>query len=152
MQIRSIAFADLKVGQAAQKQFRVSAEHVIEFAKISGDNNPLHLDPEYAARTQFGQVIAPGLLVSSHISALIAMRLPGPGSIYVEQNLRFRAPVFLDEELTASVLVEELEPEGSRVVLTTSVTKAGGEIVISGFAIVKAPRESSIVEVEPLRS
>lgn len=150
MQIRSIAFADLMVGQTAQKQFRVSAEHVIEFARISGDNNPVHLDSEYAARTPFGQVIAPGLLVSSHISALIAMRLPGPGSIYVEQNLKFRAPVFLDEELTATVLVEELTPEGRRVVLSTSVAKPDGEVAISGFAIVKAPRESSIVDVQPL--
>mgnify|MGYP001194198634 CR=1 FL=1 len=150
MEIQSIAFEDLTVGQTAQKQFRVSAENVLEFARISGDNNPVHLDPAYAARTPFGQVIAPGLLVSSHISALIAMRLPGPGSIYVQQNLKFRAPVFLDEELTAAVVIQELKSEGRRVVLSTSVTKADGEAAISGFAIVKAPRESSVVEVEPL--
>ena len=68
----------------------------------------------------------------------------------VQQNLKFRAPVFLDEELTAAVVIQELKSEGRRVVLSTSVTKADGEAAISGFAIVKAPRESSVVEVEPL--
>lgn len=105
------------------------------FAAVSGDNNALHINQEFAQTTQFKGRIAHGMLSASVISAAIAGRLPGPGTIYMGQNLRFMAPVRAGDTVHATVTVKELIPEKCRARLTTVCT-VDGEIVIDGDALV----------------
>jgi 3-hydroxybutyryl-CoA dehydratase len=105
------------------------------FAGACGDRNPVHLDEEYAKQTPFGGRIAHGMLSAAVISAAIAGRLPGPGSIYVSQNLRFVRPVKLGETVCATVTIKELIPGKRRVVLET-VCDVDGRVVVDGDAVV----------------
>lgn len=123
----------LHVGQEACVTRLIDKELLIRFAAISGDSNPIHLDESYARSTKFGTIIAPGLLVASFISAVIANELPGPGTVYLEQNLEFLRPVRLDDTVTATVTVTELEAR-NRVRLSTIVANGAGDTVIHGAA------------------
>ena len=126
----------LKIGDKAQFTKQIKEEEVILFAKISGDDNPIHLDEEYAKNSIFKQKIAHGFLVGSLISAVIAKDLPGNGTIYLSQNLKFLAPVFLNETITAHIEVLDF-PKGSQVLLSTICKNQNGEIVIEGNARLK---------------
>lgn len=134
---------DLEVGMTATFEKTVSEADVIEFAGISGDNNPLHLDADYAAGTMFGERIAHGMLTASLISAVIATRLPGNGTIYLSQSLRFRAPVLLGQSVAATVEVTDIHQKRRRITLACKCTVAG-KVVLDGDAIVMVPsREAS---------
>lgn len=126
----------LKVGDSAHLTKTIVNEDVRTFAAISEDKNPVHLDPEYAKNSIFKKPIAHGLLVASYISAVLANHLPGPGSIYLEQNLSFRRPVFIGDTITATVCVVEF-PKPTHVRLSTICTNQDGTVVIEGTALVK---------------
>ena len=131
-------FGDLAVGQRATLRRRVSEADVADFARLTGDMNPIHLDEAYAATTRFGGRIVHGLYTAGLISALLGTRLPGPGAIYIGQTLRFLAPVRIGAEVEASVEVVALEPRGRRVRLACRAT-ADGVAVLEGEAEVMVP-------------
>jgi len=130
-------FSELKVGQKASLVNTFTDEDVRTFAKISLDTNPLHLSDEYAKTTIFGQRIVHGMLTSSLISAVIANKLPGEGTIYLGQELRFLAPVLLNDTITAEVEVAELREDKKIAKLNTVCTNQDGKQVITGVATVK---------------
>ena len=126
---------DLKVGMSASFAKTITEADIVLFAGASGDNNAMHINEEFAQTTVFKGRIAHGMLTASVISAAIAGRLPGPGTIYLGQNLRFKAPVRPGDTVHATVTVKELMPEKRRVSLTTVCT-VGGKVVIDGEALV----------------
>jgi 3-hydroxybutyryl-CoA dehydratase len=110
---------------------------IVRFAEVSGDHNPVHLDTDYAARSRFGKRIAHGFLTASMISAVIGTELPGPGSIYMGQTLKFLAPVYIDDTVTVSVEVIGLREEKRLVTLRTDCTNQQNVLVLTGEATVK---------------
>jgi 3-hydroxybutyryl-CoA dehydratase len=126
---------DLKIGMRASFAKTITEADIVLFAAASGDNNAVHINEEFAQTTQFKGRIAHGMLSASVISAAIAGRLPGPGTIYMGQTLRFLAPVRPGDTVHATVTVKELIPEKSRARLTTVCT-VNGEVVIDGDALV----------------
>ena len=123
-------YEDLEVGMTASFAKTISEADIVLFAGASGDNNAIHINEEFARTTTFKGRIAHGMLTASVISAAIAGRLPGAGSIYLGQNLRFKAPVRPGETVQATVTVKELMAEKRRVVLGTVCT-VGGRVVIA---------------------
>ncbi|NMM22836.1 MAG: MaoC family dehydratase [Phycicoccus sp.] len=133
----------LSVGDSTHLSKTIREVDVTVYAAISLDANPIHLDEEYARQTPFGRRIAQGMLSAGLISACIGTQLPGPGSIYLSQDLRFRKPVYLDDTITATVEVVALEDRG-RVRLRTTCTNQTGEVVLDGEAVVLPPRAKEI--------
>jgi len=125
------------IGDKASVTKAFSAEEVAQFAKLSLDANPLHLDEAAAADSIFGQRVVHGALVTSLFSALIGMELPGQGSIYLGQSSSFKAPVYLDDEVTATVEVTEVREGRGIAKLRTSAVNSAGKLVIDGEAVVK---------------
>ena len=130
-------FSELSIGQKASRTKVVSDADVRDFARISGDMNPIHLDADYAALSIFKQRVAHGILISGLISAVIGDELPGRGAIYMGQDSRFVAPVFIGDEIRAEVTVLELREDKKIVKLSTNCFKADGTQVLSGTAVVK---------------
>lgn len=126
---------DLSVGMSATFAKTITEADIVLFASASGDNNAMHINEEFALTTQFNGRIAHGMLTASVISAAIAGRLPGPGTVYLGQNLRFKAPVRPGDTVHATVTVKELFLEKRRVALTTVCT-VKGKVVIDGDALV----------------
>ncbi len=126
----------LKVGDAAEMQKTIADEDVRAFAELTGDRNPVHLDEEYAATTRFGRRIAHGMLSASLISAVLANELPGRGTVYLSQTLRFTAPVFPGDTVTARVVVRAVREDKPVVTLETFCTNQRGERVVEGEAVV----------------
>ena len=137
--MQAIFLEDLSIGQSATLTRTVSAEDLVAFAAVTGDDNPVHLDEAYAATTAFKTRIAHGMLSAGYISAVIGTRLPGPGAIYVSQALRFRRPVRIGDTVTTTATVSEIDLERARVGLTTVCT-VDGKAVLEGEAVVMAPR------------
>ena len=135
------SFDSLAVGQSVTVPTVVTARIVELFAEATGDKNPVHLDEEFAARSRFGGRIAHGMLTAGFVSAAIASRLPGPGSIYMGQTLRFTKPVKLGDTVTVKLEVVEIIPEKKRVRLSTVCTNQKGETVMEGEATVMVPDE-----------
>ena len=135
---RGYSIEELKVGMTAFFSRAITDADVVSFSQLSGDTNPVHLDERYAATTPFNGRIVHGLLAASLLSAAIALQLPGPGSIYLSQNLSFKAPVRIGDMVEARVTVKEVLAERSRVVLAT-ICSVGDLVVIEGEALVKAP-------------
>jgi 3-hydroxybutyryl-CoA dehydratase len=129
---------ELEVGQTAEFTKTVTETDVVLFAGITGDLNPAHVDQVWAQGSRFGGRIAHGMLSASFISTVLAMKLPGPGTIYLSQNLRFTGPVKIGDTVTARVEVAEVMPR-RRVRLTTTVRTHDGSPVIEGEAVVLAP-------------
>lgn len=132
-------YEELKIGQSYEMRRVFSQQEVMDFAQLSYDTNPIHTDAEYAKTTQFGQLIVPGFLTASLFSAIIGTKFPGFGSIYLNQNMSFRKPVFPGVEVTAIVRVKELYPEKHRVLLDTICIDDHQQIMIEGTALVKLP-------------
>jgi len=126
----------LNIGEKASLRKRITESDVLRFAEVTGDKNPIHIDPEYASQTRFKERIAHGMLTASLISAAIGTRLPGPGNIYVSQILEFKAPVKLGDVIQAEVEVIEKIPERNRLRLRTVCRNQDGTVVIDGEAIV----------------
>jgi len=128
-------FEDLKVGMTATFAKTITEADIILFAGASGDNNAMHINEEFAAETPFRGRIAHGMLTASVISAAIAGRLPGPGTVYLGQNLRFKAPVRPGDTVHATVTVTGLDEAKRRASLSTVCT-VKGKVVIDGDALV----------------
>ena len=129
----------IKVGDTAFIKKIFSDSDVRAFADISGDNNPIHLDDDYAAGTRFKRRIVHGILTSGLISALLGMHLPGPGSIYLTQTINFRAPVYIGEEITALVTVTKIRDDKPIITFLTQCLNQDGNIVLDGEAVLLAP-------------
>jgi acyl dehydratase len=125
-----------EIGQVAEVTRTISDEVIRSFAEISGDHNPLHLDDGYAAGTSFGRRIAHGMLGASLISSVIANNLPGEGTVYLSQSLKFVAPVFPGDTVTARVTVKSLREDKPLATLETVCLNHNGETVIKGEAVV----------------
>lgn len=132
-------FEELSLGQSAEFGKTISSEDVALFAQITGDFNPVHLDEAEAAKSLFGGRIAHGMLTAGLISAALAGKLPGPGSVYLSQTLRFTAPVRIGDTITARVEVIEMIVPKRRVRLSTVCRNQNGEKVVDGEAIVLIP-------------
>jgi 3-hydroxybutyryl-CoA dehydratase len=132
------SFEDLSVGMSARYSRTVTEADLVLFAGISGDSNPVHMNETYAMTTPFKGRIVHGMLSASFLSTAIATKLPGPGSIYVSQNLKFRAPVRIGDTVEARVTVTEIVPGKNRVVLKTTCS-VGDTVVIDGDATVMVP-------------
>lgn len=131
---------ELTIGQKASFSKTITETDVYLFAGISGDTNPAHINEEYAKGTYFKGRIAHGMLSSSLISAVIGMQLPGPGTIYVSQSVKFLAPVRFGDTITATVEVADILTEKNKATLKTYCTNQDGVVVISGEAIVLPPK------------
>lgn len=131
---------ELKVGDSAQFSKTVSETDVYLFAGITGDFNPAHVDEEYAKKTYFGTRIAHGLLPAGFISAVLGTRLPGPGSIYLRQELTFLGTVKVGDTITARVEVAEIDTTKGRVRMLTTCDNQEGKRVLTGEAVISPPR------------
>lgn len=131
----------LSVGDSASLERTFSQDDIDAFARISGDDNPAHVDAAWADASIFGGRVAHGVLTAGLISAVLGTKLPGPGTIYMSQTLKWLAPVRPGDALTATVSVREIVG-GKRVVLDTVVTR-GDDTVLTGEALVMPPRGES---------
>ena len=139
----------LEVGQTASYSKTVSERDIQLFAEVSGDHNPVHLDAEYAATTMFKERIAHGMFSGALISAAVACTLPGPGTIYLGQIMKFTRPVKLGDTLTVRLEILEKLPK-NRVRIATRVFNQNEEQVVDGEAEVLAPRREETVELKEL--
>ncbi|MCW2314616.1 3-hydroxybutyryl-CoA dehydratase [Rhodoblastus acidophilus] len=140
-------FEDLSLGMRETIAKTVTHDDIVSFAHLSGDHNPLHLDDDFAAQTQFGKRIAHGLFTASLISAVIGTHMPGPGAIYLQQSLTFKGPVHIGDEVIVSVEVAELIERGARCKLYCLATVAG-KPVLEGDALVKVPARKTAAPKE----
>jgi 3-hydroxybutyryl-CoA dehydratase len=138
--VKTVYLDELSVGQSAQMVRIVTEADIVLFAQVSGDHNPVHLDEAFAAQTPFKTRIAHGMLSAAYISAVIGTQLPGPGTIYMQQALRFKRPVKIGDEVTTIATISEIDPIKGRVSIDT-VCLVAGKPVIEGEALVMAPRK-----------
>jgi len=131
---------EMAVGDAAEFTKTISESDVYLYAGISGDLNPAHINETYAQTTFFKTRIAHGMLPSGFISAVLGMKLPGPGSIYIRQELNFLAPVRFGDTITARVEVIEIIADKNRVRLRTYCSNQDGKVVLDGEAVVSPPK------------
>jgi len=136
--LEGLYFEDLEVGLSASYGKTVTETDIVMFAGLSGDCNPVHLNQEYAETTMFEGRIAHGMLSAGFISTVLGTRLPGPGTIYLSQNLQFKAPVRIGDTVTAKVVVRELVSAKKRAILETNCY-VGDQCVIAGEAMVMVP-------------
>ncbi|MGJ8454362.1 MaoC family dehydratase [Pseudothermotoga sp. U03pept] len=129
-----MTFSDLYVGLSHAERFVITEEMVKAFAELTKDKNPIHLDEDYARSTRFGKRICHGMLVASLISKVLGMDFPGPGTVLIKQQLKYRAPVYLGEEVEVKVKVNEVIPDKRRLILDTNVVKSDGVVAIEGLA------------------
>jgi len=142
--LRILYFEDLHIGMRETLMKTVMDSDVVGFARLSGDDNPIHLCDVYAAQSRFGQRIAHGLYTASLISAVLGTRLPGPGAIYRSQTLNFHAPVTIGDVVTVTVEVVELIEKGRRVRLACEAL-VDGKAVLDGEAVVTVPARPAAV-------
>lgn len=156
MELSNHTFDELTVGQSESIRCLLSEQEIKLFAAASGDINPIHLDAEYAAQTRFKQRIGHGMWLGGKISAMLGNTFPGPGTIYLEQEIAFKRPVFLNDEVEVTLTVQEKSEDARKpiVVLECIATNQKEEIVAVGTATILAPTEkvnltvSDIPEVE----
>jgi len=122
------------VGKRASRSLTLTADHVKTFAELTGDYNPLHFDREFVARTKFGQPVVQGGLTTGLLHALVAMDLPGPGTVFLSQNWKFTAPVYIGDTITADALVVSVHATKPVCQLAIKVTRQTGETVLEGEA------------------
>ncbi len=131
----------LKPGDTASRTSAISDDMIRAFAEVTGDTNPVHLDDGYAAGTQFGRRIAHGMIAAGMISATLANDLPGPGTLYLGQTLKFKQPVYPGDTITATVEVLTVRPDKPIVTLGTVCTNQDGDVVLEGEAVVRVAGE-----------
>lgn len=129
----------LEIGARASRTKTITDEDVRAFAQASGDTNPVHLDDTYAAATRFGRRIAHGMLTASVISAILGNDLPGHGTIYLGQELKFRAPVYIGDTITVTVELVRYRAEKRIATFSTTCVNQDGTLVLEGEAVVIAP-------------
>jgi len=122
------------VGQRAARSLTLTSRHVQTFAELTGDHNPLHFDEAFASRTRFGRLVVQGGLTTGLLHALVAMDLPGPGTVFLSQNWKFTAPVYIDDTITAEAEVLSVHASKPVTQLRIRVTRQTGETVLEGEA------------------
>jgi acyl dehydratase len=137
--VRGQTIEELAIGDFVELTRVAAPDNVAAFLGAIGDDNPVHSDPAFAASTSFERPIAPGMWTSGLLSAAIGTMLPGPGSIYIKQDLQFLRPVYFGDTITAHVEIVEMIPERNRVRLSTSCANSDGEAVLAGGAWVLPP-------------
>ncbi|WP_461534758.1 MaoC family dehydratase [Spongorhabdus nitratireducens] len=148
--LENVPFEQLKVGDATTLTRTLTEQDLILFAKVSGDTNPVHLDQEYAATTQFEGRIAHGMWTSSLISCALATQLPGPGGIYLSQEVKFMRPVKIGDTVTVKLEVTDINLRRKRATISTNVVNQDGKTVVKGSAEVMPSVEKVIVDEYPL--
>ncbi|UCE12453.1 MAG: MaoC family dehydratase [Candidatus Heimdallarchaeota archaeon] len=133
-------YDEIKIGDRADYKRTITEDDIKLFAEVSGDHNPLHLDEDYAKKTFFQGRIAHGMLSASFISTVLASELPGPGSIYLKQDLVFKKPVRIGDTITASVEVIKKNDEKKRITMKTTCVDQQNETVVDGEALVMMMR------------
>jgi 3-hydroxybutyryl-CoA dehydratase len=131
----------LKIGDSASRTKTITHEDVEDFARISGDTNPIHLDDAYAAKSRFGRRVAHGMLTVSLVSAILGNDLPGIGTIYLGQEVKFKEPVFIGDTITARVELVKYREDKRIATFSLSCVNQDGKLVMEGEAVVKAPEE-----------
>lgn len=134
--MQELTYDEIKVGDQASFTKTISESDIYQFAGITGDFNPLHVDKEFASHSLFKERIAHGILTAGFISSVIGMKLPGTNSIYLSQNLKFKAPVMIGDTVTAQVTVLEKIDKKKIILLQTTVVNQRGETIIEGDASV----------------
>jgi len=122
----------LSVGQRARRTQTVTSRHLELYAEITGDRNPLHFDPDFAARTRFGKLVAQGGITSGMLNALVAMDMPGPGTVFMSQSLKYLAPAYVGDTLTAEAEVLGLKPDKPVCQLKVTITNQAGTTLLEG--------------------
>ena len=143
-------YDEITIGQTARYSRLIEERDIRLFAAVSGDVNPVHLDPEFAAATSFGEPIAHGMLTGAIISAALAMELPGPGTIYLSQSLKFRLPVKPGDTVTVTLEVMDKQERRKGVVLDCKASNQAGKVVATGSAEVIAPAQKLSIERPPI--
>ena len=136
-----LTIKELTVGQSYETSFIITAELIERFADVTGDNNPIHLDEDYAGRSIFKQRVAQGMLQAGLLSGILGCHFPGVGTIYLSQTLKFLKPVFIKDQITLRLEVLEIINEKNQVRLETLFTNQKSEAVITGEALVMPPPE-----------
>jgi len=125
---------NLIAGQKATRSMTLTGKHVKDYADLTGDYNPLHFDEEYAADTSFGRLVVQGGLTTGLLHALVAIKMPGPGTVFLNQNWQFTAPVFIGDTITAEVEVLKVHESKPVTQLKITITRQDGEVVLNGEA------------------
>ena len=139
--MKGITISEMKLGDSASFTKTVSEHDVYTYAGVSGDFNPAHVNEQTASLTPFGGRIAHAILSAGLISAVLGMQFPGPGTIYLGQELKFTKPVRFGDTVTATCTVSELLPEKNIAKLDTICTNQRGEVVVKGMATVMPPKD-----------
>jgi acyl dehydratase len=124
----------VRVGQKTTRSLTLTSDHVQKYAEISGDTNPLHFDEAFAAQTKFGRLVVQGGLTSGLLHALVAMDMPGPGTVFLSQNWKFTAPVYIGDTITAEAEIVSVHAYKPVTELRVKVTRQSGETVLEGEA------------------
>ena len=125
---------DLTPGQKATRTLTLTAEHVEKYYEITGDRNPLHFDEDFVKGTKFGRLVVQGGLTTGLLHALVAMDMPGPGTVFLSQEWKFTAPVFIDDTITAEAEVKSVHEKKPVCELGIVVRRQDGEVVLEGSA------------------
>ena len=125
---------NLSVGQKAARSITLTEEHVRKFAEISGDYNPLHFDAAFAAKTKFKRLVVQGGLITGILNSLVATDMPGPGTVFMSQNWKFTAPVYIGDTITGEAEVLSVHASKPVTQLKIKVTRQTGETVLEGEA------------------
>jgi len=133
-------FHEIEIGQSASYSKTITETDVYMFAGISGDNNPVHIDEVYAKSSIFKKRVAHGILTAGLISTVLGTKLPGPGSIYAKQDLKFLAPVYFNDTITATCTAKEKIEEKSMIVFECKVTNQENKTVLVGDATIVVPK------------
>lgn len=136
-----MASLHIRVGDQATLTRTVTAADVEAFADLTGDRNPVHLDAAFAARTRFGRPIAHGMLCGGLISAVLGTRLPGPGALYLQQTMQFKAPTFVGDTVSVLVTVVAVREDKPIVTLRTECRNQDGTLLVEGEAVLLVPAE-----------
>jgi acyl dehydratase len=144
--LKNIPFNQLQVGDCDSLTRTLSEQDLILFAKVSGDTNPVHLDENFASSTMFKTRIAHGMWTASLISCALATKLPGPGGIYLGQELKFTRPVKIGDTVTVQLKIVEIDQEKKRATVSTEVINQNKKIVVKGKAEIMPATESVIVD------
>ena len=138
LDVREACLEDLKVGQYYTTVNVVGDADIIKFSEVTGDVNPIHLDEDYAAESIFGQRIAHGMISAGYISAIFGTSFPGPGSIYLSQSLKFKAPVKIEDSVETTVTIAQINERRKRVTLNCEC-RVGDTVVLTGEAELMVP-------------
>ncbi len=148
-QLTNFTYEEITVGQTASYSKTVQDLDIQLFAAASGDINPVHLDDDFAAQTRFGQRIAHGMLTASFVSAALAMKLPGPGCIFLEQSVKFRLPVCIGDTVRVDLEVTDKKDRRQTITLDCKAYNQNDKLVLTGTSVVMAPPRKLALSMPP---